>query len=316
VNLLFTIDVDNDGVENDERTALTWASIEYIPQIKEFFVDFNLPLTWFVRADNQLKEVYGSAAHLLLQHQELWSQLERSGDELGWHPHLYEWCANSQKYLADTDENRCARKLIEIRSELQANGFDHLSVRIGEGFQGNTMMRTLSELGLKVDSTAIPGRVRDDHSRRFDWGPTPNRPYCPSARDYRVPDDGDSLNILEVPMTTMPIKTSYDPDFRIRYINPAYHHEHFKAGLDHSFHQFFRTTEAETFMTLILHSDEISLERRVHPLYSFSLNEVSKNISYLLESIEANGLEYRSIRMKDVLSWWSEPASESRDEHD
>ena len=311
VNLLITIDVDNDGVEDNERTALTWTSIERIPQIKELFASFDLSLTWFVRADSQLKEVYGSSAHLLLKHQELWSQMEASGDELGWHPHLYEWCADSQRYVADRDENRCARKLIETRRELQNNGFNLASVRIGEGFHRNNMMRTLSELGLKVDSTAIPGRARDDDSRFFDWGPTPNRPYYPSARDYRVPDPGASLTILEVPMTTMPVKASYDPDFLTRYINPAYRHENFKVGLDRSFDSLFPATEGESFMTLILHSDEVSFAGRSHPLYSFSLDTVRQNISYLLENIEAKGFEYRSLRLKDVPGRWSEPGSES-----
>jgi hypothetical protein len=311
VNLLFTIDVDNDGVEDDERTALTWKSIERIPQIGELFASFNLCLTWFVRADNQLKEVYGSAAYLLQQHQALWSQLEAAGDELGWHPHLYEWCADSRKFVADKDEQRCARKLIETRTELLAHDFVHSSVRIGEGFHSNAMMRALSDLGLQVDSTAIPGRVRDDASRSFDWGPTPNRPYYPSAADYRVPDAGDSLKILEIPMTTMPVKASYDRDSLTRYINPAFHHANFKAGLDRSFDSLFPTGQSECFITLILHSDEVSAEGRAHPLYSFSLETVRQNITYLLESLEARDLEYRSLRLKDVLSKRPQPEWES-----
>jgi hypothetical protein len=307
VNLLFTIDVDNDGVEDDERTTLTWKSIEIIPRIKELFESLNLCLTWFIRADNQLKEVYGSSAYLLQKHHQLWARLQATGDELGWHPHLYGYCASSKKYVADTDQESCARKLEETRSELLGHGFAHSSVRLGEGFHGNTTMRTLAELGLKVDSTAIPGRVRNDESRSFDWGPTPNKPYYPSAGDYRVPATDDSLKILEVPMTTMPIKASYDRDFLIRYINPAYHHENFKAGLDRSFDSLFPPGESESFVTLILHSDEVSAQGRAHPLYSFSLETVRKNIAYLLEKLEAKGLKHRSLRLQDVPGRWSEP---------
>jgi hypothetical protein len=311
VNLLFTIDVDNDGAQNDERTELSWASIDRIPHLKDLFDRFNLHLTWFIRADNQLQDIYGTAAYILLEHEPLLSELERSGDEVAWHPHLNEWCEESRHYFADRDEHRCVQKLIKTRAELEAKGFKHSSVRIGEAFQGNAMMKTLDELGLKVDSTAIPGRTRSDESRAFDWGPTPNRPYHPSSKDYRVPDAGDSLNILEVPMTTMPVKASYDPDFLTRYINPAFHRANFKAGLDRSFATLFPATHSETFLTLILHSDEISFEGRTHPLYSFSLEGVRKNIAYLLESLEANGLEYRSIRLKDVPGRWSEPQLES-----
>src|SRR5205085_4432929 len=105
----------------------------------------------------------------------------------------------SRQYDIDRDEVRCAQKLVETRAELEAKGFKHLSVRIGEAFHGNAMMKTLDDLGLAVDSTAIPGRTRSDESRAFEWGPSPNNPYYPSRRDYRVPDSSDHLSILEVP---------------------------------------------------------------------------------------------------------------------
>lgn len=304
VNLICTVDVDNDGVEGDERTDLRWTSVGRIPYVKTLFAAFDLRLTWFVRADNQLHDVYGTAAYLLKEHAALWAQMERAGDEIGWHPHLYEWHEETRKYIADWDEGRCARKLEAIRRELTAQGFNHTSVRIGEAFHGNALMRTLDELGLAVDSTAIPGRTRSDQSRRFDWGPTPNEPYHPSAADYRVPDAARSLSILEVPMTTMPVKASYDPDFMTRYINPGYHHANFKAGIERLFADK-RAQAGETFLTLILHSDEIGDGERAHALYSFSLAEVRRNIAYLLAQLEAWGLEYRALRLQDVAGVWA-----------
>ncbi len=310
VNLLFTIDVDNDGAQNDQRTELSWTSIDRIPALKDLCESLNLNVTWFIRADNQLQDIYGTAAYLLLEHERLLSELERTGDEVAWHPHLNEWCEETRQYIVDRDELRCAQKLIETRGELEAKGFCHSSVRIGEAFHGDATMKTLDELGLAVDSTAIPGRTRSDESRAFDWGPTPNNPYHPSRRDYRVPDTGDHLNILEVPMTTMPVKASYDSDFLLRYINPAFHHANFKAGLDRSFDTLFPAGHSETFLTLILHSDEVSCEGRDHPLYSFSLDAVRQNISYLVERIETNGFEYRSLRLKDVPAKLCEPQFE------
>lgn len=302
VNLLFTVDIDNDGVENNERTALTWKSVSRIPRIKEIFDSFNLRLTWFVRADNQLMDVYGTAAYLLLEHGQLWAQMESSGDEIGWHPHLYEWDAEQQLYVCERDETGCVEKLRAIRAELKTKGFNHSSVRIGEAFHCNATMKVLDEMGLEVDSTAIPGRMRHDEARVFDWERTPNEPYHPSAADYRVPGTSDRLNILEVPMTTIPVKASYDADFIRRYINPSFHHANFKEGLDR--HLDARTAHAadgEEFLTVILHSDEVSAEERAHPLYSFSFDVVRRNVAYLLETLEARGLEYRSLRMKDVL---------------
>jgi hypothetical protein len=301
LNLLFTIDVDNDGVEHDERTALTWHSIAWIPDLKALFDSFNLCLTWFVRADNQLKEVYGTAAYLLLEHAQIWSQMESSGDEVAWHPHLYEWCEAKRQYVSDQDEFRSVEKLNNTYSELRTKGFDFLSVRIGEAFHSNATMHAVEQLGLKVDSTAIPGRKRHDESRVFDWEATPNEPYYPSRTDYRIPDLANHRNILEVPMTTVPIKADYDTDYLRRYLNPSFFHANFKEGLDRHLAARSPQKKVEEFMTIILHSDEVFATERTHSLYSFSLEEVRKNVAYLLNALEVAGLEYRILRMRDVL---------------
>jgi hypothetical protein len=61
----------------------------------------------------------------------------------------------------------------------------------------------------------------------------------------------------------------------------------------------------EIFLTIILHPDECCPKEDAHPLYAFSLDEVRKNIAYLLETLDARGLVYRSLRMSDVLRVWS-----------
>ncbi len=306
IHLLFTIDVDNDGVTiQDERTALRWTGVARIPDIKEVCNRLGLRATWFVRADSQLQQIYGSAKYLLLEYAPLWGEMERSGDEIAWHPHLYEWDNGDRRYVMDTDADRCVRKLEAARAELVAGGFRHATVRIGEAFQCNAMMAALARLALEVDSTAIPGRKRADASRTFDWGPTPNGPYRPSKADYRLPGSDSHLDILEVPMTTVPIKAPSDPAPLPRYLNPAYCHPAFKAGLDAHLESLSGQSVGDAFLTLILHPDEVVPEGRSHPLYAFSLQEVEQNLKYTLRAIESHGLEWRSICMRDVPALWS-----------
>ena len=308
MNLLLTIDVDNDGIAiQDERTALSWTALARIPDIKEACDRLGLRVTWFVRADSQLRQVYGTAMYLLLEYAPLWRQMEGSGDEIAWHPHLYQWDGGDRRYVMDTNEDCCVRKLEEARAELLAGGFRHSSVRMGEAFQCNATIAALARLGLEVDSTAIPGRKRADASRTFDWAPTPNEPYRPSKADYRLPDPDSHFDILEVPMTTMPVKATYDPAPLPRYINPAYCHPAFKAGIDLHLENLPRPLASQTFLTLVLHPDEVVSARRSHPLYAFSLKEMENNVEYLLKTMESHGLEWRSLCMKDVPALRSAP---------
>jgi hypothetical protein len=278
--IVFTVDVDQDGmtVEN-ERNALSWESVEQVIPIGGVFAARALPVTWFVRADNQMAEIYGSVAYLLDEYRELWSSLRARGDEIAWHPHLYERNA-AGVFESDLDDERCASKLRDTHAELAAQGLEFASVRIGEAFHGNSMMRTLSNLGLQVDSTAIPGRRRHDHARFFDWEPTPTQPYRPSASDYRVGGD-DALPIVELPMTMVTIKADYDPKPLPRYLSLAYRPSILREALD----RHLATACDDAVIVTILHPEEVRPSRATaHPLYANSLDAVEENLETLLRA--------------------------------
>ena len=299
LNLLITVDVDQDGanIEN-ERTSLSWGCLEQIPAIKQIFRGFDLYTTWFVRADNQLETFYGSPAYLLLAYNWLWKELAASGDEIAWHPHIYRR-TNTGEYRMETDEHRFCSQLTGIRADLKREGFEHLSVRVGEAFGTNLIMRTLAGLGLKADSSAIPGRRRADSARTFDWALSPNQPYVPDVNDYRVPAVTRGLSIVEVPMTTAPIQAPYDKEPLLRYMNLSYRHPFFKQAVE----AYLTSVEhwpGDTYFTLIVHPDEVMPERPAHPLYEFSLASVERNLNYLLEAIASRGMGVRSLAVRTV----------------
>lgn len=303
VNLVLTVDVDNDGIAlNNERNALSWHALERVPDIKRVFEEFGARITWFVRADDQLRAIYGTAAYLHIEHRASWRDLAAAGDEIAWHPHLYEWHEGRRSYVIDTDQNRCAMKLRNIHNELSAQALSFESVRMGEAFHGNALMQALCELGLKVDSTAIPGRRRADEARVFDWTLTPNEPYFPSATDYRAPGEhGQRLPILEVPLTTMPVRTAYDAAPLKRYINLTYHHALFKEGFDSHLADATRAPIGDLFVTTILHPEEVCAGSAAHPLYSYSLAEVRRNLAYMLDAFHASGSDVCFLRMRDTI---------------
>lgn len=284
ITIVFTVDVDNDGMTGaNERNALAWDSVGEVPRIAELFERRGVTATWFVRADNQLGEVYGHAAWLLRERAPLWDALRGAGHAIGWHPHVVRR-DESGAFAAETDDVRCAAALRAIHASLAAEGFSFSAVRIGEAFHGNESMRALDELGLAVDSTAIPGRRRDDAARRFDWSGTPNAPYRPSAADYRVPGQ-PALSIVEVPMTAVPVQAPYDDAPLPRYLNLAYRSAIFRDAV----RRHLERAGSEVLVT-ILHPEE-TRGPGGHALYAHDLQTVTDNLDFLLGLGEPGTLE-------------------------
>lgn len=280
LTLLVTSDIDQDGLSfGTERDALSWNAVEMVPRIAELLAARGLPATWFVRADNQLDEVYGSAAYLFERFDALWSELRAAGHAIAWHPHIYRRAGGT--YVVETDGARCAEQLRRVHAALPR---PFTAVRVGEAFHSNESMRALDELGLRIDSTAIPGRKRDDGVRRFDWEPTPNEPYHPSRADYRVAGD-DALRILEVPMTSMTIEAPYDSAPLRRYINLAYRSDILAAA----FARYLETLDRERdhVIVTIVHPEEAL--PNANPLYGEGLAEIARNLDAVLAEIERHG---------------------------
>jgi hypothetical protein len=298
INLAVTIDVDNDDMAlADERNRLSWTGLSIIPDIRNTLEKFGLPATWFVRADRQLREVYGSASYLLEKEAQMWRQLVAAGDEIGWHPHVYH-LNRRQEWETERDDESFARQLVEIHEDLALRGFNHDSVRIGEACGSNSIAHALAQLGLIADSSAIPGRRRVDGSRVFDWEPTPNHPYFPGRGDYRRPTE-DRLPILEVPMTTAPVTASYDRAPLCRYLNLTYHPEIFSAAM-RAYVAEVGNDASVGYLTVILHPDELIAGRKEHGLYAFTFEAVRSNLQTILHVTEESGAYINGARIGDI----------------
>ncbi|MCK4324613.1 MAG: hypothetical protein KAW89_08795, partial [Armatimonadetes bacterium] len=178
--------------------------------------DFGNPvnITWCVRSDLQMKEIYGDCAWPYTEFRDLWQSMADRGDEIAWHPHLWRW----------SDEHGCWYQEISdetwIRDCLQ-QGHAALSThlgcaptvsRMGWEFHNDTTMQAIDGLGVKVDFSAVPGRFTPgsaDHlgsvfNCYVDWRNTPERAYVPSASDYRREPKAkeEALGVTELPMST------------------------------------------------------------------------------------------------------------------
>lgn len=279
VKVFLTCDLDPDQATqaNPERSRFTWKGLDLLPQILDELLSRKMLGTLFVRSDAQIKTLFGDALYLFKQFKPVLDDAVNNGFELGWHPHLYKEVQNEFLPLQNSAE-ACAQ-LQQIFTELQSASLRFSSVRVGEAWHSTEMMRLLDAMGFEVDSTALPGRKRDDAARSFDWSSTPNEPYHPCTSDYRTPGS-QKLKILEVPMTTSLIKTSYDKAPTARYLNPTFRPELFKAGLE-NYLGAFKSSKNHS-LVIIFHPGEL-LPQPENGLHVFGWDNFVKNLSVLEE---------------------------------
>ena len=285
LNLILTFDVCSnfDGIE-DAASLIS----EELRGIEDSFGE-EIKFTWFIRADNQLKTIYGNAGYLLERYNTLWNDLKNVGDEIGWHPHIY--CLDAGKWKLETRDDYLEKKLIESYETI-TRYFNVTSARVGEGFQSNRSIQVLDRLGIKVDSTALPNRKRKDNERFFDWIGTPEHPYYPSKNDYRTPG-ADELNILEVPMSTIRMKTSYDVTPLNRYVNLSFYNSLMKDGIK-------ELVKNKDIIVTITHPYEVLPYSKKHSLISFNINEAKKNLLNIIKECKEINRAYKFITMSEV----------------
>lgn len=292
-----TVDLDNDDLSiGDERSRLSWRGMDLVPQLADIIHASNLPVTWFVRADPQLHDYYGSSAYLLERYRDLWRDFSAAGNEIGWHPHILSVSDNG-RYVPEREDARILEVLQDTHAQLLSLGYRFASVRMGEALGSNAIARTLARLGLRADSSAIPGRRRNDSSRVFDWSLTPNRPYRPSMADYRVPGE-PALSILEVPMTVLPVQGVQEEEPLLRYANPAYRPDIFSAALERWLSSM--PPAPYQLLTLILHPDEFMRRNKEHPLYAFTPAALQSNIKTLLDGASRRNIEVGGCTIAEV----------------
>ncbi len=86
-------------------------------------------------------------------------------------------------------------------------------------------------MGFCIDSTAIPRPMYRWNAYTCDWSNSPQQPYHPSTRDYRVTGQ-PHLAIWEVPMTTTAVPMPTDTESNvIRYIELAYDSKIFEKAI-------------------------------------------------------------------------------------
>lgn len=281
-DIYLTFDIDQDFNQGSEdfynRTKAEFKSfgLGFIRLIEELN---HLPFSVFLRSDFQIKTLYGAYDYLISNTPEISDRIHGSNGEINWHIHIYEPIGNEWQLVRD--ENRLLDSFNEDFSHVKKiKEINHQIVRIGECVMSNKLMRTLNDSGIRIDSTALPGRRRDDKEKFFDWESTSNAVYHPSHDDYRVPNDL-AYKILEVPMTTINTKAVYDKAPLKRYFNLSFKTDALFYGMDDYIAE-------NDHLVVITHPYEVLADGK-HGLISYDIEVFKENVARLIQSVRKKG---------------------------
>jgi len=223
VRVVILCDVDPDGTAYggpgyDTRGPLKWEGLAHgIPLLVERLSEIEqatgrkINITWCVRSDLQMQEIYGDAAWPYRAFRDMWEEIEKRGDEIAWHPHLWRWSDEHRCWYQETRDEEWIEECLTTgyRALCEATGRRIRVSRMGWEFHNEFTIRVLDGIGVEKDFSAVPEyRSEGDSSdgtifhKRADWRGTPMHPYHPSKVDYRRPklDGEDELQILEIPL--------------------------------------------------------------------------------------------------------------------
>lgn len=250
LKVLVTFDTDAVHQNNRlyEKNKLSFDFDRELSEVLLFFASEGIPSTAFVRIDPQVEEAF-EATYVL---EKVSNVIERSGRpkvELAWHPHIYS--RSNGCYVVERDPSAIAIQLVEVHSRV-TRVQQMSSVRVGAVQGGNAIMTALARLGFNADSSAFPGRKVTDAHRHFDWSRTTNHPYRPSMEDYQV-SGAPHHPLLEIPITTLPLLTSYDKEPVCRALNPCFHTELFTQAISRN----LSAIHDLGVIVLLFHPDEL-----------------------------------------------------------
>ena len=302
----------------------TWRGIEEgIPKAKEIGNSIedvegrNAKITWFIRSDEQMNELYGDPAWMVKNFMDLWRGLKHDEDEIGWHPHLWRWNERIKSWYPELENASWIENCLEQGYNRFPKQFKLISCRMCWNFHNNVTMNKMNELELTVDISALPGQksirpgYESAYSTYYDWEITREDPYFPSQSDYRREANVNehSLNILEIPVTNFQIPLPWQikrvlkkmlrpnegtPIGTKSAMKTVGHHHFFKLGARKKFLES-KENNCTTFLVSYFHADELLVEKRFSSLSNFK-----HNLKFLAEASKKYGVPFRFLTAKEA----------------
>jgi hypothetical protein len=304
-----TIDTDPDGLSgiSTNRRALSWDGLIQAQELPHDLqslgnlLNYKVPMTWFIRADGQLRDRFGTSQYLIERFNSFWRQIGTCGHELGWHPHLYRQLETDDEPILITEPVEACDELERLWHDWTDAWFTPAVFRHGEGWHCPQTISMVEKFGFICDSTAIPGRRGGAH-HPMDWMGTPNHPYFPDNRDIRLP--GRERPLLEMPMNTWLVKAPYDSEPKVRYMNPAVHESIFDKALD-DWEILIKNSDVSIWVwVLVFHPDEVMPMPDADSLYAHSRQTLCRNVRAMTARVREVGHSFEFVTISEAAKRW------------
>jgi len=211
-------------------------------------VEFN----WFLRADPQIRKIWGKADWVAEACPQLLRTIEDHDDYCGIHQHLSRWSPQRGEWFNELNDPKWTAECLQTSLEAFRGIFHRAAeaCRFGDRWLNQNAVELMEASGIRYDLTVEPGLpdepVFDDpHAtgRLPDYRGTPREPYQPSPGNFLVPEGGEKNGsaFWMVPLsTTQPVwrlmrrppyllKASRPPNLSLR---SSYVWPHLRTQLD------------------------------------------------------------------------------------
>lgn len=272
----------------DIHSHQTWKYLTAISSIRERLetaVGPGLQITWFPRADLDIKRRMGSVTSILQRSE--FKHFTESGDEIGWHAHFYD--ENGEQI---SDGQRMAEEAKRVIPEVKRVYPEICTSRFGRLHMSNELAAVLENNGFKQDANCLPGRVERRPNMTFDWSTSPKTPYRMSRKDYRIPGT-PSRDIIEVPYAIKGMTASYDKAPVQRYVNIAFHQNLIVDKINE--------LEKQNPIVLVCHPFELLPHDQAHGLIAFDINVAIENLKSIIGFLHDQGYKIKHTTIKEAV---------------
>jgi hypothetical protein len=309
-NLLLIIGCDTDPIlEKNDRIIdkkFIWEKtihvIENVSRMRDSISNRALEapkITWFLRSDWQTYKIWNDWCYPGRTYRSLWNDLERSKDEIGWHPHLWYLNESTNTWYQSFDESWISYCLDEGYKEI-SKLFDIMSVRMGWDFHSNYTMNKLKLYNIKYDLSALPGMKNEYlYHNNYDWENVATHPYHPSINNYKQGNKYlNNYELLEIPIMVIksPFYFSVFQKNKFLKLNIAKH----PIFINDIIKYIIGSNEKNQIVASYFHPSDVENSRGL-----FSYNNFCNNLKNLLERAQKRGLDVEFITPREINSYLS-----------
>ncbi|MCB9062407.1 MAG: hypothetical protein H6622_12875 [Halobacteriovoraceae bacterium] len=278
MKIILTIDLDHNFYSRptEGQSKIDWSCV--LPGIKtlknvrmriEDKFNISIPVTWFVRCDNQVIDSFGELDYWFHQLENI---LTDKLDEFALHPHLV--IKENENWKLQTNQNEANKQLEQILEKIKNRNIQ--TIRFGDLYRPQNCDELLKKYKIKFDSSILPGRK--DENNIWDYSEFDNRAFSKN-------------DLTHFPMSTFLCRTDYDQIERpLRYLNIAFKEKYFFQMVDD-----ILSIRPDYPIVLICHPHELLKSEHKHQLIAENGEDaIEKNLIHLIESMPTEFFTFKN----------------------